>query len=324
MGRLVDGQWIGDDLMASDKEGRFQRPETTLRNWITPDGSPGPSGEGGFKAESGRYHLYVAQACPWAHRTLILRAIKGLAPHISVDIVHPDMLDDGWTFETGLEGTTGDTLGGAAFLRDVYLRAVPDFSGRVTVPVLWDKHTGKIVSNESAEIIQMFNTAFNGLTGDTQDFYPEPLRGEIDLVNTRVYATLNNGVYRSGFARSQAAYDEAVHELFDTLDWLEARLAETKFVAGDVATLADWRLLPTLLRFDCVYHTHFKCNRARIIDYPHLWDYARGLYQWPGVSETMHFSNTMRHYFASHESINPHRIVAVGPNVDWMAPVASA
>ncbi|MEM9048054.1 MAG: glutathione S-transferase family protein [Pseudomonadota bacterium] len=320
MGQLVDGVWETGwyDTKASD--GRFVRSTTTFRNWITPDGAPGPTGEGGFAAASGRYHLYVSYACPWAHRTLIFRAIKDLTPHITVDVVHPDMLSDGWTFATGFDGATGDGLLGTKFLREVYTAADPGISGRVTVPVLWDKTRATIVSNESSEIIRMFNSAFNDLTGNRADFHPHPLHSAIDAINDRIYETVNNGVYRSGFASTQAAYDEAVRALFDTLDWLEDRLAGQRYLTGPQITEADWRLLPTLLRFDPVYHGHFKCNRRRLVDYPNLWGYTRELYQWPGIADSTHFNHITRHYHYSHETINPYRIVPIGPEPDWMAP----
>jgi glutathionyl-hydroquinone reductase len=319
MGYLLDGHWH-EDSPNTDKSGRFVRQASRFHNWVTPDGSPGPSGEGGFPAEAGRYHLYVSLACPWAHRTLIFRALKGLEPHVSVDVVHPDMLSDGWTFATDFPGATGDRLLGKDFLREVYLAADPKVSGRVTVPVLWDRERATIVSNESAEIIRMFNSAFNGITGNRLDFWPQPLRAEIEAVNARIYDGLNNGVYRAGFATTQAAYDEAVTEVFETLDWLEDRLESRRYLLGDRLTEADWRLVPTLFRFDAVYHGHFKCNRARIVDYPALWAYARELYQHPGIAETVHFDHFMRHYHASHESINPHRIVPIGPRIDWTEP----
>ena len=287
---------------------------------MTPDGSAGPSGEGGFAAESGRYHLYVSYACPWAHRTLVFRALKGLEAHIDVSVVHPDMLSDGWTFDEGFDGATGDRLFGADYLRDIYLRAVPDMTGRVTVPILWDKQQGKIVSNESSEIIRMLNSAFDGLTGNEADFWPEALRGEIEAVNERVYETVNNGVYRAGFATTQEAYDEAVTALFESLDWLEERLSRQRYLVGDQVTEADWRLFTTLVRFDPVYHGHFKCNRRRLIDYPNLWAYARELYQWPGVAGTVWPSHYIRHYHYSHDTINPHRIIPIGPLIDWDEP----
>ena len=320
MGLLIDGVWHDKWYDTSKTRGKFERSAAQFRNWITPDGTPGPSGTGGFAAESGRYHLYVSFACPWAHRTLIFRQIKGLADHISISAVHPDMLGEGWTFDTDFPGATGDTLFGLPYARDIYIRADPRFSGRVTVPILWDKSQGTIVSNESAEIIRMFNSAFNGITGNTDDYYPEPLQARIEELNARIYDTFNNGVYRSGFATTQEAYEEAVYPLFDTLDWLEEILSTNRYLTGDRVTEADWRLLPTLLRFDKVYHTHFKCNRSRITDYPNLWAYTRELYQWPGVSDTVNFDHIVRHYHYSHESINPYRIIPINPQPDFDAP----
>lgn len=320
MGQLVDGKW--EDIWYDTKEsgGRFVRSTAKFRNWITADGTPGPSGDGGFKAEAGRYHLYVSYACPWAHRALIFRALKGLADLISVSVVHPDMLSDGWTLSDDYEDATGDTLYGLPFLRDIYVKALPDISGRVTVPILWDKKTETIVSNESAEIIRMFNSAFNDITGTTDDYWPAEMRGEIEEVNARIYETLNNGVYRSGFATTQEAYDEAVGALFETMDWLEDRLSKNRYLLGDRITEADWRLVPTLFRFDSVYHLHFKCNRARVVDYPNLWAYTRELYQWPGVAETVNLDHIVRHYHYSHDSINPYRIIPTNPALDWMEP----
>ena len=254
MGQLVNGTWDESWYDTKASGGAFVRSITAFRNWVTADGSAGPSGEGGFAAESGRYHLYVSHACPWAHRTLVFRALKGLAPHIDVSVVHPDMLADGWTFARDFDGATGDTLFGLPFLRDIYLRADPRISGRVTVPVLWDKMRATIVSNESSEIIRMFNSAFDGLTGNRDDYFPEPLRPAIEAVNGRVYPGLNNGVYRAGFATEQAPYDKAVAEVFDTLDWLEGVLATSRYVTGDRVTEADWRIFTTLVRFDSVYH----------------------------------------------------------------------
>ena len=320
MGTLVDGKWITERIDTSKTAGKFRRSAAQFRNWITPDGAPGPSGRGGFAAESGRYHLYVSYACPWAHRTLIFRALKGLTEHISVSVVHPDMLDDGWTFDTDFDGATGDALYGSGFARDIYTRADPEYSGRVTVPILWDKVERTIVSNESAEIIRMFNSAFDAVTGNTDDFWPTPLRDAIEPVNDRIYDTLNNGVYKSGFAGTQAAYDAAVHPLFDTLDWLEDRLSQGRYLMGDTLTEADWRLFPTLVRFDSVYHLHFKCNRRRIIDYPNLWGYLRDLYQVPGVADTVRLDHIVRHYHYSHESINPYRIVPINPVLEFDAP----
>ncbi|WP_425098106.1 glutathione S-transferase family protein [Tropicibacter sp. S64] len=320
MGHLQDGAWKTQSLEALSKGGAFERKESSFRNWITADGSAGPSGDGGFQAEAGRYHLYVSYACPWAHRTLIFRALKGLEEIIPVSVVHPDMLDDGWTFEADEDGATGDRLYGLRFLRDIYTKADPKVTSRVTVPVLWDKDRETIVSNESAEIIRMFNSAFDGITGNTADFWPNDLRAAIEPVNARIYDTVNNGVYKSGFATTQAAYDDAVHPLFDTLDWIEERLAARRYLMGERITEADWRLFTTLIRFDAVYHGHFKCNRRRIVDYPNLSGYLRELYQWPGVAETVNFTHITRHYHYSHESINPHRIVPIGPELDLDAP----
>jgi glutathionyl-hydroquinone reductase len=320
MGQLVDGVWHDVWYDTKSSGGVFVRKAAGFRNWVTADGEPGPSGAGGYRVESGRYHLYVSYACPWAHRTLIFRAIKGLEPHISISVVHPDMLSDGWTFATDFAGTTGDTLFGVPFLRDIYTRAKPDMSGRVTVPVLWDKATGTIVSNESSEIIRMFNSAFDGVTGNEDDYWPEPLRAAMEPINARIYETVNNGVYRAGFATTQRAYDEAVAALFDSLDWLEAHLGDHRFLMGERLTEADWRLFPTLIRFDPVYHLHFKCNRRRIIDYPNLWAYTRALYQMPGVAETVRVDHFVRHYHYSHDSINPHRIIPINPVLDYAAP----
>lgn len=320
MGRLVNGVWQSGSVAPKSEDGGFQRADSTWRNWITRDGAAGPTGRGGFAAESGRYHLYVSLACPWAHRTLIFRALKGLGDHISVDVVHPLMGEDGWTFATDFPGATGDRVLGTAYLREVYLADDPEATTKVTVPVLWDKATGRIVSNESSEIIRMLNSAFDGLTGSDLDFYPEALRPEIDAVNARVYPGLNNGVYRAGFARSQEAYAAAAREVFDTLDWMEERLGASRYLAGDSLTEADWRAATTLFRFDLVYHTHFKCNRRRIVDYPRLWDYARELYQIERVAETVDFAHIANHYYRSHPEVNPSRIVPIGPDIDWTAP----
>ncbi|EAU44889.1 glutathione S-transferase family protein [Salipiger bermudensis] len=319
MGLLVDGEWQ-DRWDYNDDSGKFQRSETAFRNWITADGSAGPSGEGGFKAEPGRYHLYVSYACPWAHRALVFRALKGLEELIPVSVVHPDMLSDGWTFKTDFPGATGDRLYDLPFLRDIYTKAQPDISGRVTVPVLWDKERETIVSNESAEIIRMLNEAFDRLTGNSDDYWPEALREAIEPVNARIYDTVNNGVYKAGFATSQEAYDDAVGPLFESLDWIEERLSKGRYLMGDRVTEADWRLFTTLIRFDQVYNVHFKCNKARIVDYPNLWAYTRELYQWPGVADTVHFDHFKRHYYYSHDMINPNRIIPVGPDLDLMAP----
>ena len=320
MGQLVNGTWHDTWYDTSKTGGAFERSTSAFRNWVTADGSAGHSGTGGFKAESGRYHLYVSLACPWAHRTLIFRALKGLTDHISVSVVHPDMLTDGWTFATDFPGATGDALFGLPFLRDIYTRTDPQISGRVTVPILYDMQQGTIVSNESAEIIRMFNSAFNDLTGNTLDFWPADLRDGIEEMNTRIYDTVNNGVYKAGFATTQAAYDKAVHPLFDTLDALEDHLTHHRYLMGDRLTEADWRLFPTLVRFDSVYHLHFKCNRKRIVDYPNLWAYTRELYQVPGVAQTVNMDHIVRHYHYSHDTINPNRIIPINPSLDFLAP----
>ncbi|MGR3699316.1 MAG: glutathione S-transferase family protein [Roseovarius sp.] len=320
MGQLVKGEWQDTWYDTESTGGKFVRSTAKFRNWITPDGSAGPSGGGGFKAESGRYHLYVSLACPWAHRTLIFRALKGLQDHIDISVVHPEMLSEGWEFRTDFAGATGDRLYGLPYARDIYLKADPEISGRVTVPILWDTERETIVSNESAEIIRMFNSAFDGITGNTLDFWPEDLRAEIEPVNERIYDTVNNGVYKAGFATSQEAYDSAVHPLFSSLDWLEERLGQARYLMGSRVTEADWRLFTTLIRFDPVYHLHFKCNRARIVDYPNLWGYLRELYHWPGVAETVNFDHIVRHYHYSHDTINPNRIIPINPVLDLETP----
>ncbi len=320
MGQLIDGTWQDTWYDTKSSGGKFERTTTQFRNWITPDGSAGPSGSGGFQAESGRYHLYVSYACPWAHRTLIFRAIKGLTDHITISAVHPDMLSDGWTFDSDFPAATGDTLFGLDYLREIYLKQDPKISGRVTVPVLWDKQQNCIVSNESAEIIRMLNSAFDGITGNSDDYWPEPLRNAIEPVNARIYDSVNNGVYKAGFATTQAAYDDAVYPLFDSLDWLEDRLTNSRYLMGNHLTEADWRLFTTLIRFDPVYHLHFKCNRKRITDYPAIWAYTRELYQWPGVAETVKMDHIVRHYHYSHDMINPNRILPINPVLDYTAP----
>ena len=320
MGLLVNGVWHDAWYDTGKSGGTFERSTAGFRNWVTANGSPGPSGKGGFNAESGRYHLYVSYACPWAHRTMIFRQIKGLADHITFDVVHPDMLSDGWTFQTDKTGSTGDSQFGLPFVRDIYLRTDPKISGRVTVPILWDKQQNTIVSNESSEIIRMFNAAFNELTDNKLDFYPSKLRVEIDQVNQRIYNSLNNGVYSCGFATTQAAYDAAVAPLFDTLEWLEEHLTDRRYLMGTQLTEAAWRLFPTLARFDSVYHTHFKCNRKRIVDYPSLWAYTRELYQKPGISDTVNIQHITRHYHFSHDTINPNRIIPTNPILDWDEP----
>ena len=320
MGLLIDGKWQ-DSWYDTDKtDGAFERQESDFRNWVTADGSAGPSGEGGFKAEADRYHLYISHACPWAHRSMIFRTLKGLEGLIDVSVVHPDMLGDGWTFDTSFDGATGDRQFGLPYARDLYTRAQSDFTGRVTVPILWDKERGTIVSNESSEIIRMMNSAFNGITGNTDDYWPSDLRLEIEAINARIYDTLNNGVYKSGFATTQQAYDAAVYPLFDTLDWIEDILSRSRYLTGARITEADWRLFTTLVRFDSVYHQHFKCNRSRIVDYPNLWAYTRELFQWEGVADTIHFDHIVRHYHYSHETINPNRIIPINPVIDWTAP----
>ena len=320
MGLLVGGVWHDQWYDTKASGGAFVRSTAKFRNWITADGSAGLTGEGGFPAELGRYHLYVSHACPWAHRALIFRALKGLNDHITVSVVHPDMLSDGWTFETDEHGATGDTLYGLPFARDIYIKADSTISGRVTVPILWDKQRDTIESNESSEIIRMFNSAFDALTGNTDDYWLEEMRERIEKVNARIYDTINNGVYKSGFATTQAAYDAAVGPLFDSLEWVEQRLSKNRYLMGDTLTEADWRLFTTLVRFDPVYHLHFKCNRKRIVDYPNLWAYTRELYQVPGVAETVNFEHIVRHYHYSHETINPNRIIPTNPVLDFMKP----
>ena len=320
MGQLVEGVWKDEWYDTASQGGEFVRDTSKFRNWVTADGAPGPTGEGGFKAESGRYHLYVSYACPWAHRTLIFRALKGLTDHIGISVVHPDMLSDGWEFRTDFPGTTGDTLFGSRYMRDIYLRANPQATGRVTVPVLWDRQQNTIVSNESADIIRMFNSAFDEITGNTDTYLPDDLRDRCDALNARIYDSVNNGVYKAGFATSQQAYDKAIGPLFDSLDWIEGLLAENRYLAGDRVTEADWRLFTTICRFDSVYHTHFKCNRRQIIQYPNLWGWARELYQWPGIAETVRPDHFIRHYYFSHDMINPNRIIPIGPDIDWTVP----
>lgn len=321
MGLLVDGKWHDQWYDTGKTGGKFEREAARFRNWVTADGSAGAVGEGGFAAESGRYHLYVSMACPWAHRTLIFRKLKGLEPHIGVSVVHPDMVENGWEFRPG--GTVHqDHLYNSEFMHQVYTRAAPDYSGRVTVPVLWDKQRETIVSNESADIIRMFNSAFNELDGVNADLdlYPESLRSEIDAVNERVYDTVNNGVYKAGFATAQDKYEEAYKALFESLDWLEAKLESQRYVTGSQITEADWRLFTTLIRFDAVYYSHFKCNRQQIRDYPNLSGYLRELYQVSGVAETVDIRQIKQHYYVSQRTINPTQIVPVGPDLDFEAP----
>ncbi|MFZ9019794.1 MAG: glutathione S-transferase family protein [Paracoccaceae bacterium] len=313
MGLLQNGKWVDQWYDTASTGGRFVRKASQFRNWITQDGSAGPSGIGGFQAEKDRYHLYVSHACPWAHRTMIFRMLKGLEEMISYSVVHWLMLDEGWTFETG-EGVIADPLHNATRLHQIYTTADPLYSGRVTVPVLWDKKQNTIVSNESAEIIRMFNSAFDGLGAKTGDYYPENRREDIDAINDLIYNTLNNGVYKAGFATTQNAYEEAVVPLFDTLDWLEQRLSNSLFLIGENITEADWRLFTTLIRFDAVYVGHFKCNLRRIADYPALSVYLKRLLDVPGVMQTLNMAHIKNHYYQSHLSINPHGVVPLGPS----------
>ncbi|GLK76858.1 glutathione-dependent reductase [Methylopila jiangsuensis] len=319
MGLLVDGVWRDQWYDTAKTGGRFERQASRFRNWVTADGAPGPSGDGGFRAEADRYHLYVSLACPWAHRTLIFRRLKRLEDLIPVSVVDPRMGEDGWVFGDFPEATP-DAVNGASKLYEVYLRAEPGANTRVTVPALWDRERETIVSNESAEIIRMFNSAFDGLTGDDQDFYPEPLRARIDALNDAIYDRVNNGVYKAGFATTQGAYGEAFDALFAELDGLDDHLAGSRYLAGPSVTEADWRLFTTLVRFDAVYHGHFKCNLRRISDYPNLSGYLRELYQWPGVAGTVNFAHIKTHYYWSHATINPTRIVPKGPELDLGSP----
>ncbi len=319
MGLLVNGEWQDQWYDTESTGGRFKRQEQAFRSWITADGSPGPSGQGGYAAAADRYHLYVGLACPWAHRTLIMRALKGLEDFLPLSIVHWHMADSGWTFAEG-DGVVGDPINGAGFLYQVYTAADSGFTGRVTVPILWDNKTGSIVSNESSEIIRMLNTAFDGVGAADVDYYPEAHRHEIDQINQRVYATLNNGVYKSGFATTQEAYEENVFPLFETLDWLEELLTTRRFLAGARFTEADIRLFTTLVRFDVVYVGHFKCNLRRLVDYPNLWAYTREIYQHPKIRPTVNFEHIKKHYYVSHPNVNPTGIVPAGPALDYEEP----
>lgn len=318
MGLLVEGRWH-DQWYESSKDGAFQREQAQRRNWLTADGKPGPTGVGGFAAEPGRYHLYVSLACPWAHRTLILRKLKGLESLIDVSVVSWLMLENGWTFDQNL-GSTGDKLDHFEFMHQRYTADTADYTGRVTVPVLWDKQQKRIVNNESAEIIRMFNGAFDDLTGNDLDFYPAPLRGEIDALNERIYPAVNNGVYRAGFATSQTAYEAAFDDVFAELDRLELQLSQNRYLVGEYLTEADIRLFTTIIRFDAVYHGHFKCNLRRIADYPNLSNWLRELYQWPGIAETVDFEHIKNHYYGSHKTINPTGVVPKGPAQEFNAP----
>ena len=319
MGLLVEGQWQNQWYDTKSTGGSFERKESSFRNWVTADGSAGPSGVGGFKAEPNRYHLYVSLACPWAHRTIIYRKLKGLEDMISMSVVNPIMGDEGWTFNAG-EGVIPDPIFNATHLYDIYIAAHADYTGRVTVPILWDKKTNSIVSNESSEIIRMFNSVFDDVGALAGDFSPPELLAEIDSLNEYIYPTINNGVYRAGFATTQEAYEDAVIELFNALDVLEVRLDNRRYLTSSTITEADWRLFTTLVRFDSVYVGHFKCNLHRIVDYPNLWGYLRDLYQIPGVAETVNINYIKMHYYGSHETINPTRIIPVGPEIDFNAP----
>lgn len=319
MGLLQEGRWVDHWYNTEESGGQFVRTSSQFRNWITPDGLAGPSGDAGFKAESGRYHLYVSLACPWAHRTLIFRELKGLNSMISISVVHWHMAENGWTFKAG-EGVIEDTVNGVENLHQIYTSAKPDYSGRVTVPVLWDKQTKTIVSNESSEIIRMFNTAFDGIGAKPGDYYPRGLRSEIDELNTKIYEAINNGVYKAGFATTQSAYEGAVVSLFKMLSWLDKHLERRRYLISDQITEADWRLFATLVRFDPVYVSHFKCNLQRVADYSNLLGYVRDLYQQPGISNTVNLSHIKQHYYGSHETINPTRIVPLGPTIDYSLP----
>ncbi|TVR95747.1 MAG: glutathione S-transferase family protein [Wenzhouxiangellaceae bacterium] len=316
MGLLVDGQWRDEWYDTDSTGGRFKRSQAAFRNWITANGEAGPDGKGGFKAEPGRYHLYVAYACPWAHRTLIFRKLKGLEKMISLSVVNPIMREHGWTFRPGYK-VQADIVHGAEFMHQVYTAAMSDYSGRVTVPVIWDRAQSTIVSNESADIIRMFNSAFDDVGAKPGDFYPPALRDRIDQFNAEIYDKVNNGVYKAGFATTQEAYEEAVIPLFETLDRLEAHLDEHRYLCGERLTEADWRLFTTLIRFDPVYVGHFKCNLRRVEDYHNLSNYIRELYQMPGISETVEFRAIKLHYYGSHDTINPHYIVPLGPALDF-------
>nr|WP_317199965.1 glutathione S-transferase family protein [uncultured Psychrobacter sp.] len=319
MGLLVDGKWQDTWYDTDASGGRFKREESGFRNWVTADGSAGPTGISGFQAEPDRYHLYVSLACPWAHRTTIFRKLKGLDDMISLSVVHPFMGDYGWTFRDGA-GVIADPINHADYAYEIYTAAKADYTGRVTVPILWDKKTNTIVSNESSEIIRMFNSAFDEVGALPVDFLPKDKWDEIDEINALVYSAVNNGVYKSGFATTQDAYEEAVGELFAALDVLESRLAGSRYLVGDSITEADWRLFTTLVRFDAVYFGHFKCNLRRIVDYPNLWGYLKELYQVPGIAQTVNMDHIKSHYYTSHANINPTGIVPVGPKLDFEAP----
>lgn len=320
MGQLVDGVWHDTWYETKSTGGHFKRSESAFRNWVTPDGAPGLTGTGGFPAQSGRYHLYVSLACPWAHRTLLMRQLKGLVDHIAVSVVHPLMLDHGWTFGTDFEAATGDSLYQHEFLYQLYLHAMPDYSGRVTVPVLWDTEQHTIVSNESADIIRMLNSAFDGVGATAGDYYPEALRSQIDELNGWIYDKVNNGVYKAGFATSQSAYDESATTVFAALSDLESILAKQRYLTGEQLTEADLRLWTTLIRFDPVYHTHFKCDKYRLSDYPNLFGFLRDIYQMPSIADTVDMAHIRHHYYRSHGTINPHGVISLGPEQDLNQP----
>jgi putative glutathione S-transferase len=320
MGLLVEGVWRDDTHDPQRIQGgRFVRRASPFRSFVTADGSPGPTGDGGFAAEPGRYHLYVSYGCPWAHRTIIYRSLKKLEDVISMSGVSWRVDDDGWTFDE-TTGSTGDAINHKSKLYEIYLAADPKFTGRITVPVLWDKKRGTIVNNESSEIIRMFNSAFDAFTDERADYYPAAYRAQIDQLNETIYATVNNGVYRAGFATAQEAYEEAARGVFATLDDLERQLSRQRYLAGPRLTEADWRLFPTLIRFDTVYYSHFKCNVRRIGDYPNLSNYLRDLYQTPGVAEAVSFEHIKRNYYGNQVKVNPTRIVPIGPDLDFSAP----
>jgi putative glutathione S-transferase len=320
MGLLIDGEWHDQWYDTQSSNGKFIRTEAQYRNWVTSDGSAGPTGEAGFKAEPGRYHLYVSLACPWAHRTLIVRALKGLQQQISYDVVHPLMLESGWTFDSDFPAATGDRINQKQFMHQIYTQCDPGYTGRVTVPVLWDKLNQTIVSNESSEIIRMLNSGFNEIGANELDLCPESLQVEIDQWNEFIYEPINNGVYKAGFATTQEAYDDAVVTLFNQLDRLEEALTTRRFLVGDQLTETDIRLFTTLIRFDPVYVQHFKCDRKRIAEYPALSNYLRDIYQQPGVADTCDLDHIRHHYYRSHPTINPHGIISYGPEFDLMAP----
>ncbi|WP_080147234.1 glutathione S-transferase family protein [Marinilactibacillus piezotolerans] len=315
MGLLVKGKWH-DKWDYNNDEGEFIRQESQFRNWITQDGSAGPTGEGGFKAEPNRYHLYVSLACPWASRALIMRSLKGLEDMISISVVNPLMLENGWTFEPG-EGVIPDPVMDANYLHEIYTKVDPNYSGRVTVPTLYDLKQDTIVNNESSDIMRMLNSAFDEVGANNKDYLPEDLLDEIDEINDIVYGTINNGVYKTGFATSQDVYEREVTTLFEALDKIEARLENSRFLVGDQITEADWRLFTTLIRFDSAYYGHFKCNIRRLVDYKNLWRYTRELYNEPGVKKTVDFHHIKQHYYRSHKQINPNGIVPKGPELDF-------